>query len=59
MHSGGDYEYIKDKHGLALAAMEGMHYREYELQMNPGGHFNDPEGRLRRAIGQTLNMINK
>ena len=39
MHSGGDYEYIKDKHGLALAAMEGMHYREYELQMNPGDRF--------------------
>ena len=36
MRNGGDYEYIKDKHGLALAAMEGMHYREYELQMNPG-----------------------
>ena len=36
MRSGGDYEYIRDKHGLALAAMEGMHYREYELTMNPG-----------------------
>ena len=34
-------------------------YTACELQMNPGGHFNDPEGRLRRAIGQTLNMINK
>jgi len=39
MRSGGDYEYIKDKHGLALAAMEGMHYREYELTMNPGDRF--------------------
>ena len=36
MRAGGEYEYIKDKHGLALAAMEGMHYREYEIQMNPG-----------------------
>ena len=32
----GGYELIKDKHGLALAAMDGMKYREYELQMNPG-----------------------
>ena len=34
-------------------------YTACELQMNPGGHFNDPEGRLRRAIRQTLNKINK
>ena len=36
MRSGGDYELLKDKHGLALAAMDGMKFREYELQMNPG-----------------------
>ncbi len=36
MRAGGDYEYIKDKHGLALAAMEEMRYKEYELQLNPG-----------------------
>ena len=35
-HAGGNYEYVKDKHGLALAAMEGMRFREYELQINPG-----------------------
>ena len=36
MHNGGDYEYVHDKHGLALAAMDGMPYKEYELEMHPG-----------------------
>ena len=36
MRAGGDYEFVKDKHSLALAAMEGMRFREYELQLNPG-----------------------
>ena len=34
--AGGGYELLKDKHGLALAAMEEMKYRGYEIQMNPG-----------------------
>ena len=34
--TGGGYELIRDKHGLALAAMDGMKYKEYELQLNPG-----------------------
>ncbi len=33
---GGDYELVKDKHGFVLAGMEGSHYKEYELQMEPG-----------------------
>jgi len=36
MRAGGGYELFKDKHGLALAAMDGMKYREYELQLEPG-----------------------
>ncbi|MBQ7488176.1 MAG: serine/threonine-protein phosphatase, partial [Clostridia bacterium] len=36
MRAGGDFELFKDKHGLALAAMEGLRYKEYELQLNPG-----------------------
>ena len=36
MRSGGDYELIHDKHGLALAAMEEMRFKEYSLQLNPG-----------------------
>ena len=34
--AGSGYELIRDKHGLALAAMENMKYTEYELRMNPG-----------------------
>lgn len=26
----------KDKHGLVIGAMEGVHYKEYELQIDPG-----------------------
>ena len=36
MRAGGGFEALKDRHGLALAAMEGMRYREYEVQLNPG-----------------------
>ena len=36
MRAGGGYELIRDRHGLALAAMDGMKYKEYEIQLNPG-----------------------
>ena len=36
MRAGGDYELYRDKHGLALAAMEDMPFKEYDLQINPG-----------------------
>lgn len=36
MRAGGDYELFKDKHGLALAAMENVRFKEYELQLEPG-----------------------
>ena len=36
MRSGEDYQLYKDPHGLVLAAMEGMKFKEYEIQMNPG-----------------------
>ncbi len=36
MRAGGEYEALKDRHGPALAAMEDMPFREYELQLNPG-----------------------
>ena len=34
--AGGEFELVKDKHGLVLAGMEGVRYREYELQLNAG-----------------------
>ena len=33
---GGGFELVKDKHGLVIGGMEGVRYREYELQMEPG-----------------------
>lgn len=33
----GDFEYFPDRHGLAVGAMPGMKYKEYELQLEKGG----------------------
>lgn len=33
---GARYEMIKDIHGFVLGGMEGIKYREYEIQMEPG-----------------------
>lgn len=35
-HSGGEYEYIKYRHSPAVAAMEGMHFREHPFHLYPG-----------------------
>ena len=32
---GGCYELYKDRHGIAVGMMEGIRYREYELQLEP------------------------
>ncbi len=32
----GGFELFKDKHGLVVGGMEGLRYREYELQLEPG-----------------------
>ena len=36
MRANGDYELVKDKHGLVLAAMENIRLREYSMDMEPG-----------------------
>ncbi len=36
MRAGGQFELLKDKHGLVLGAMEESRYTSYENQMNPG-----------------------
>lgn len=37
LHRAGQaFELFKDKHGLVLGAMEGVRYREYEIEMAPG-----------------------
>ena len=34
--AGQSFELIKDKHGFVLGGMDGVRYREYELQLEPG-----------------------
>ena len=35
-HANGNFELIKDKHGFVIGGMDGIRYKEYELQMEPG-----------------------
>ena len=32
----GDFELFRDKHGFVIGGMEGIRYKEYEIQLNPG-----------------------
>jgi sigma-B regulation protein RsbU (phosphoserine phosphatase) len=32
----GKFELFKDKHGFVIGGMEGVRYKEYELQLKPG-----------------------
>ena len=34
--AGEQFELIKDRHGFVIGGMDGIRYREYELQLNPG-----------------------
>lgn len=36
MHADGEFELVKDKHSLALAAMPGVRAKEYDIQLQPG-----------------------
>ncbi len=36
MHSGGDWELYKDRHGFVLAGMENSKYKEYEIDLKEG-----------------------
>ena len=33
---GGDFALVKDRHGFVVGGMEGVHYRNYELVLEPG-----------------------
>ncbi len=35
-HADGSFELVKDKHGFVIGGMDGMRYKDYELQMEPG-----------------------
>ena len=34
--AGGDFELFRDKHGFVIGGMEGLKYKQYELQLEPG-----------------------
>ena len=36
---GGKFELLKDKHGFVVGGMNGVRYREYEVQLEPGAKF--------------------
>ncbi len=36
MHANGEFELLKDKHGLVIGGMEGVPYKEYEFKLEPG-----------------------
>ena len=36
MQPNGIFEYVKDKHGFVIGGMEGVRYKEYEIQLQPG-----------------------
>jgi serine phosphatase RsbU (regulator of sigma subunit) len=58
----------KDRHGLAAGTVEGIRYRDYELQLEPGSMLfvysdglpeaNDSDGRL-FGTERTLNALNE
>ena len=36
MRANGEFELYRDKHGFVLGGMEGIHYKEYQLDLHPG-----------------------
>lgn len=54
LRAGGDYDYIKDRHGLALAAMQDVRYREYALQFDPGDRLFVYTDGIPEAINETV-----
>ena len=36
LHPGGRFELLKDKHGFVIGGMNGVSYKQYELQLQPG-----------------------
>ena len=36
MHKGGEFDLYKDRHGFVVGAMDGLKYKEYEIELEPG-----------------------
>lgn len=52
-HANGEYELIKDKHSLALAAMPNTKPKEYEVQLQPGDRIFVYTDGIPEAINET------
>ena len=68
MRVGGEYELYKQKHNVALAVCEGMKFREYEINLNPGDRlfvYTDgvPESKNKENVqyetDRLINILNK
>ena len=68
MRVGGEYELYKQKHNIALAVCEGMKFREYEIDLNPGDRlfvYTDgvPESKNKENVqyetDRLINILNK
>ena len=56
MRAGGEFELLKDKHGLVLAAMEGTRFKEYEVQFEPGDRLFVYTDGVPEAVNKTLDQ---
>ena len=64
----GSFEYVKDTHGLVIGAMNGLKYKDYELQLEPGSKLflytdgvleaTDPENNM-FGSERLLNVLNE
>ena len=55
--AGGTFELFKDKHGFVIGGMEGVKYREYELQLEPGDRLFVYTDGLPEATSAELQMF--
>ena len=51
------FEVLKDKHGLVLGGMDGMQYKDYEIQLNPGDKLFVYTDGLPEATGSDMELF--
>ncbi len=55
----GTFDLVKDRHGFVIGGMEGIHYREYTLQMEPGSKLFVYTDGVPEATNATEEMFGK
>ena len=53
----GEFTLLKDKHGLVIGGMEGIQYKEYDLQLEPGDKIFVYTDGVPEATDASLNMF--